>query len=86
MGEDDANGKMSACFYYDDMLTNIYRSCDIRLYLDNRMDDQLLSSLVGRITPVDRRLWNFSIWIVAIVLFQRDVVDFGPKRHTKMYM
>ena len=50
------------------------------------MADWLHSSLVGCITPVDRRMCNFSTWIVAIVLFQRDVVDFGLKRHTKMYM
>ena len=31
VGEAIANGKMSTCFYYDDMFANIYRSCDIRL-------------------------------------------------------
>ena len=31
VGEPIANGKMSTCFYYDDMFANIYRRCNIRL-------------------------------------------------------
>ena len=70
--------------YFDGMFTEIPRPCDIRRHLHNRMTICLRSYLVGFITLTDRQLRNCCTWIAAIDLFQRVVVDFGPKRHAKL--